>query len=179
MARMNPYLVAPVLGLALVLGVSLPDRAHAEVSAHTRVSVNYANPQQFTEKRIYGWQDRYNGVQYLAPLKAYLIKRATPLLTADQRLHVTITDIQLAGGYEPWLSPQWSHVRIMSNRYPPRIDLKFSVTGKDGRVIREGSRRLRNLGYLTSGTAMPGNTDPLRYDKALLNSWLRRGLNHL
>ncbi len=179
MARMNRYLVAPVLGLALVLGVSLPTRAHAEVPAHTRVSVNYANPKQFTENRFYGWQDRYNNVDYLGPLKAYLVKRATPMLKAGQRLEVTITDIQLAGGYEPWLGSQWSHVRIMSDRYPPRIDLTFRLTGKDGQVIREGKRTLRNLGYLTSGATMPGNTDPLRYDKALLDSWLRRGMHHL
>lgn len=179
MTRTIRYLAAAWLGLALVPGTSSSANAGTDVAASARVSVRYVNPQQFTENRNYGRQDRYNNVHYLGPLKAHLIKRATPLLAAGQRLHVTITDIQLAGGYEPWLSPQWSHVRIMSNRYPPRIDLKFSVTGKDGRVIREGSRRLRNLGYLSSGTAMPGNTDPLRYDKALLDSWLRRGLNHL
>lgn len=180
MTRANRYLIAALLAITLVVvGSSAPTSAQPAETARTRVSVSYAHPKQFTENRDYGWQDRYNGVDYLGPLKAYLVKRASRMLAPDQRLDVTITDIQLAGGYEPWLGAQWSHVRIMSNRYPPRIDLTFRLTGEDGRVIREGSRTLRNLGYLTSGVTMPGSTDPLRYDKALLNSWLRRGPQHL
>ena len=151
----------------------------ATAPAGERVHVTYAEPQNFSESRSYGYQDRYNGVHYLQPLRAYLVKRAAPMLATGQRLDVTITDIQLAGGYEPWQGQSWSHVRIMSNRYPPRIDLTFRWIGSDGKLLREGSRKLFNLGYLDSGSAMIGSSDPLRYDKALIDHWLRRGLQHL
>jgi hypothetical protein len=67
----------------------------------------------------------------------------------------------------------------MKDIYPPRIDLTFKLIDSDGNVLREGPRKLRNLSYLYSGVATPGNTDPLRYDKALLDSWLRRGPDEL
>ncbi len=168
---------AVLLGLMPILAGAVP--ATPADSTDQRVHVTYAEPQNFSENRSYGYQDHYNGVHYLEPLRAYLIKRAAPLLAAGQRLDVTITDIQLAGGYEPWQGPSWSHVRIMSNRYPPRIDLSFRWIGSDGKVLREGSRKLFNLAYLDSGTAMIGSSDPLRYDKALIDRWLRRGLQHL
>jgi hypothetical protein len=43
----------------------------------------------------------------------------------------------------------------------------------------EGSRQLRNLAYLQGGTSRVGDSDPPRYDKALLDTWLRRGAAEL
>ena len=69
--------------------------------------------------------------------------------------------------------------RIIRDIYPPRMDLSFKLIGSNGEVLREGSRKLRNLGYLQSGMMRPTDTDPLRYDKALIDSWLRRGPENL
>ncbi|MEO8777829.1 MAG: DUF3016 domain-containing protein [Rhodanobacter sp.] len=148
--------------------------AAAPASA-ARVSVTYADPEKFSEVREFGEQDRFNNTDYLKSLKSHLIKRATKMLPAGDRLEVTITDIKLAGGFEPWHGPNFRYVRFMKDVYPPRIDLTFKLIGSDGKVLREGSRKLRNLGYLQSGLAMPTDTDPLRYDKGLLDSWLRKG----
>ncbi len=160
----------------LATGTPAPQTAASNArAADARVSVTYANPEGFSEAREFGQQDRFNNTNYLDPLKAHLIKRAERMLPAGERLEVTITDIKLAGGYEPWHGPNLTHVRFMKDIYPPRIDLTFKLTGSDGKVLREGSRKLRNLGYLQSGVGRVGDTDPLRYDKGLLDSWLRRG----
>lgn len=153
--------------------------ASATPAPAARVSVTYANPDDFSEVRQFGQQDRFNGINYLEPLKAHLIKQATRMLPPGDRLEVTITDIKLAGAYEPWHGANFRYVRFMKDIYPPRIDLTFKLIDSDGKVLREGPRKLRNLGYLYGGVTTPGNTDPLRYDKALLDSWLRRGPNEL
>lgn len=175
-------MAAAVFALA-VCGVALPPALAATppstAASDARVSVTYANPEQFTEARTYGQQDRFNDLKYLEPLKTYLIKRATKVLPPGDHLDVTITDIKLAGGYEPWHGPNLMNVRFMKDVYPPRIDLTFKLTGSDGGVLREGERKLRNLGYLQSGAARATDTDPLRYDKALLDSWLRREFKNL
>ena len=149
--------------------------ASAMPAAEARVTVTYVNPEKFSEAREYGQQDSFNGSDYLKPLQEHLIKRAERMLPAGDRLEVTITDIKLAGGYEPWHGPNFQYVRFMKDVYPPRIDLTFKLVDSSGKVLREGSRKLRNLGYLQSGLTMPTNTDPLRYDKALFDNWLRRG----
>jgi hypothetical protein len=144
------------------------------------VSVHFRDPQHFSENRQFGSEDRFNNKShYLEVLKAHLVKRAARMLPAGDHLDVTITDVKLAGAYEPWHGPQLRDVRIMKDIYPPRIDLNFKLTDGKGKVLREGSRKLRNLSYLTSTPGMTGDDDSLRYDKALLDSWLRRGPQQL
>lgn len=170
-------------GLAPVATASAapsPAVAVGEPVPGARVTVNYVNPEEFSEVKEFGQQDRFNGTNYLEPLKTYLIERATKMLPAGDRLEVSITDIKLAGGYEPWHGAQLMHVRFMKDIYPPRMDLSFKLIGSNGEVLREGSRKLRNLGYLQSGAAArTTDSDPLRYDKALIDSWLRRGPENL
>ena len=188
MRRMNALnrrsivvLVALAIGAAGVVPAmaATPAAAQAAMSAtpasEARVSVTYVDPEKFSEAREFGQEDRYNDTDYLKSLKTHLIKRATKMLPPGDRLEVSITDIKLAGGFEPWHGPNFRYVRFMKDVYPPRIDLTFKLIGSDGKVLREGSRKLRNLGYLQSGLARPGDTDPLRYDKGLLDSWLRKG----
>lgn len=168
-------LAAAIVGIGALSSATATAAAAPAEAADARVQVTFKNPQNFAEAREFGMQDRWLHNDYLKTLKSYLIKRASAILAPGERLHVTITDIKLAGAFEPWRGPQWGYVRIMRDRYPPRIDLDFTLTDAHGKVLRQGSRKLRNLGYLSSGANMPGSTDPLRYDKALLDSWLRRG----
>lgn len=181
MTGIGAYVLATFVGTVLWAGSLLATQARPANPPATmtdtaaRVAVTYANPQNFAENRDFGPQDRFDDSNYLKPLKAHLIKRATRMLPAGDRLDVTITDIKLAGAYEPWRGLGLNNVRIMRDVYPPRIDLTFKLLDADGAILRQGSRKLRNISYLNSGLAAPGNTDPLRYDKALLSDWLRRG----
>lgn len=151
------------------------DTGTSQETSNAAVTVTFANPASFAETKQFRNEDHYNNVDYEGPLKAYLIKRASRMLPAGDRLKVTITDIKLAGAYEPWRGPQARYIRYMKDVYPPRIDLDFTLTAANGDVLKQGSRKLRNIGYLQSSLTVPGDNDPLRYDKALLGSWLRKG----
>ncbi|HET7299889.1 MAG TPA: DUF3016 domain-containing protein [Oleiagrimonas sp.] len=180
MAGSHRGTIAIFAALALWLGSIAPLTAAAVKPAESPVSVTFVNPEQFTENRLYGRQDRFNRIDYLAQIKAYLIKQGQAILKPGQRLHVSITDIRLAGAYEPWHGPQWSYVRIMRDIYSPRIDLDFQLTDQGGNVLHEGKRVLRDLGYLYSGASTPAATGAsLYYDKALLRRWLSRGPDKL
>jgi len=179
-AGSNRGTIAIFAALALWLGSIAPLNAAAVTPAESSVSVTYVNSEQFTENRLYGRQDRFNRVDYLAQLKAYLIKQGQAVLKPGQSLHVDVTDIRLAGAYEPWRGPQWSYVRIMRDIYSPRIDLNFRLVDQDGNVLREGKRVLRDLDYLHSSVSVPSATgSSLYYDKALLRRWLMRGPDKL
>ena len=94
------------------------------------------------------------------------------MLPAGQQLAVTLTDIKLAGAFEPWRGPQFDDVRIVKDIYPPRIDLRFTLKSADGAILAEGERTLRDVGFLTRG--MANTSDPLRYEKRMLDDWLNR-----
>lgn len=168
---------AAILVLVLAAAFTLA-AAHPDDASQARVSVHYANPHQFTESHQMGFGVRYDHDGYMEKIRSFLIRKATPMLEPGQHLSITFTNIDLAGGFEPWRGPRMAGVRIMSRMYPPRFDFTFKLTDADGRVVREGTRKLTNLTYLMDQAARPGDSDPLRYDKGMLEQWLRRGPAH-
>jgi len=138
-----------------------------------RVRVAWAPEQQLTEVKDNqfrrGW---LRPKDWMASLSDHLSKRADAMLPAGEQLDVTIDDIKLAGDFEPWHGAAAEDIRFMKDIYPPRIDLHYRLVDASGRTLREGSSRLRDLSYLQR--VVPSNTDPLRYDKRLLDDWLRK-----
>lgn len=142
-----------------------------------QVEVHYKDPQHFTEVTHSFGSHRTDADDYLKPLKAYFIKRAARILAPGQRLDIEVTDVDLAGEYEPWLGPDLRDVRIVKRVYPPRIDLHFTLYGANGQVLREGSRKLRDPAFMSRG--MVNDHGALRYEKSLIDLWLRRGVDQL
>jgi hypothetical protein len=173
------------LALAGVLWVGQADAAPQKITdphapraltSSGPVQVQWTDPAQFTEIRHSRnrWEsERGNWVQKLA---AHLQKSATGQLAAGQTLEVTFTDIELAGDFEPWQGPRLNDVRVLRDIYPPRIALNFTLRNAQGEVIDQGERKLTDLGYL-QGLSLPNNQDSLRYEKRMLNDWLRRELS--
>lgn len=161
-----------LLGLAL-FGIAWA--ANAEM-ADSSVQVTFFEPENFTDTK-----DSYLGTNtgssaVLAELKKHLINRAANYLTAGQRLEITVTDVDLAGDFEPWRGTHFQDVRIVKELYPPRVSLQFRLVNADGTVASEGKRELLNLGYLLSSRL--STHDPLRHDKEMLSDWLRQEFKH-
>lgn len=155
------------LGSVVVQAATSPDN----------VQVRYKDPQHFTEaKRSFGMH-LIRADAYLEPLKTYIAERAARVLAPGQRLDIEVTDVDRAGEYEPWRGPDFDDVRIIKDIYPPRIDLDFTLYGADGKVLREGSRKLRDAAFL--GNSSGASQDPLRYEKSLIDRWLRQGAGKL
>jgi hypothetical protein len=162
------------LSLMVVLGVvavGAAVAASADKPAAT-VEVTFVAPEKFTDVKE-DYMDSEKGREaLLSELKQHLEKRGAKLLSANQRLEIKVTEVDLAGDFEPWRGPNFQDIRIVKDLYPPRVNLEFRLIGADGKVISEGKRELRDLGYMLS-MAMP-TSDPLRFDKEMLSDWLRR-----
>ncbi len=141
------------------------------------VNVRYKDPQHFTEAKRSVGVHLVKADAYLKPLKAYIGQRAARILAPGQRLDIEVTDVARAGQYEPWRGPNFNDVRIIKDTYPPRIDLNFTLYGADGKVLRQGQRKLRNAAFLSNGSHI--DQDSLRYEKSLIDLWLRKGAGNL
>lgn len=139
------------------------------------VSVRWNDPSGFAELR--NSHNRYESTRggWLPQLAEYLRKRAAPRLGSGERLELTIIDVDRAGDYEPWLGIQHHDTRIVRDIYPPRMTLDFRHVDASGRVISEGERKLSDHAFLI-GTTPINSSDPLRYEKRMIDSWLRREL---
>lgn len=154
--------------------VTDPD-APRELAGDGPVQVQWTDPAQFTELRQSSNRWEAQRGDWVRQLAEHLRKSADRQLPAGQQLDVTITDIKRAGDYEPWHGPNLSDVRFMRDIYPPRITLQFTLSDAHGQVIDQGERKLVDSGFLLNST-MRNDQDALRYEKRLLDDWLRREL---
>jgi hypothetical protein len=137
-----------------------------------RVSVVYVDPAKFTDVR-----DSYTGTDsgrddILDRIREYVQDEAKQYIPEGDKLFISVTDIDLAGDYEPWRGPRWDDIRIVKDIYPPRIVFSFRLTDPSGKVIKEGDRDLRDMAFLMKIT-MAFQDDPLRHEKQLLDDWFR------
>lgn len=141
-----------------------------------QVTVTFQDPDNFTDVR-----DNQGGgtsEDYLELLRDYVVKAATPLLPAGERLAVTFTNIDLAGDTHVQSMRAGSNldqVRVLTDAFPPRLHLKFQLFAADGSVRAEGERKLTDLNYLMN---LHGSdrSQPLYHEKVLLKDWLRSEL---
>ena len=148
---------------SLLVAALMPVLPAVAATAH----VEFADPGKFSDAgRRYVPQERDDT---LVMLRRHFVERAASSLPRDQNLDVIVTDVDLAGDF-PRHGP--NDVRVVKDIYPPAMELSFRLTGADGAVVKEGTRKLRDNGFLT-GPARYLN-DPLRYEKALIDDWIDR-----
>jgi hypothetical protein len=168
-----------LLSASLVaLAVALPSFAAPETEksakSDARIQVEYVDPEKFTDVKDDYFGSEKGRDSYLDQLKEYIVQRANRRLPAGQTLTVSISDIDMAGDFEPWRGPRFNDVRIVKDIYPPRIDLSYKVTDASGKVVSEGKRELRDLSFMMNLSI--DRQDPLRHEKNLLDDWMRRDL---
>jgi len=157
---------------AAVCAPAFPAEATASAKPDARVDVVYVNPEKFTDVK-----DSQSGLDrdrdsYLELIREYLVERGALYVPEGQKLVITISDIDMAGDFEPWRGPKFDDVRIVKDIYPPRVNLSFKLTDASGTVIKEGEKQLRDLSFQMSATPA-FSQDSLRYEKGMLDNWLR------
>lgn len=151
----------------LVAGWSLPACAQDPAA---RVVVTFDHPETYTDADLYGGRGVNARTPAMDGIRQHLVKLATRQLAAGQRLTVEVLDIDLAGRFEP-ARPLAADVRIMRDIDWPRIKLRYTL--EDGGVVRSsGDETLIDQSY-RSHAAMYGPSDPLRYEKTMLDDWFR------
>jgi len=147
-------------------------RAVEAAKPTAQVSVTFVAPEKFTDVKSESMDSGRDRDYLLGELKSHMESLAKNYLTAGQSLEIRVTDVDLAGDFEPWRGIDFDHIRIIKDVYPPRMTLEFRLTAADGKVLAEGKRRLQDLGYLLS-VSMP-TSDALRYDKEMIRDWMRQ-----
>lgn len=159
---------------AAVRRVTDPD-APRSLPVDGAVDVRWSDPAQFSDIRYSTNRNEAERGDWVVELAEHLRKRALKQLPPGERLEVEITDIRRAGTYEPWHGASYQDVRFMRDHYPPRLELRFQRVDANGRVIEEGERKLVDAAYLMR-SSMFGTSDPLRYEKTMIDRWLTQEL---
>jgi hypothetical protein len=135
------------------------------------VEVNYQSPEQFTDMgRMYS-SARGADEGYLEELRQHITRTGSARLPAGYTLSVTITDVDMAGQFEPERGPRFTDVRMVRAIYPPRIHLTYRLTDSNGAVRSEGERRLSDQSFDWKVSPIDRD-DPLRHEKALIDDFI-------
>lgn len=162
-------LFASVFGLFAAAGTV---RAAAPASSQpSPIEVNFSTPEKFTDVKddVIGSDKGRENI--LLEIREYIQKQtAKNYLPEGYKLVVTFTEIDLAGDFEPWRTGA-SEVRIVRSNYPPRMDLSYQLTAPNGAVVKKEGQKLRNMTFDTLVTL--DRSDPLLYEKEMLNEWMK------
>lgn len=162
------------LCVGLIMAVAPASAATGkDASPKAKVEVVFDHPEKFSDIKE-SYMDTEKGREaVLSVLKDYLVEEAQAALPADQSLVVTFKDIDLAGDYEPWRTNA-RDVRIVKDIYPPRMDFSYQVTDASGKVLKEGTERLRDLGFMSRMSI--NRRDQFSYEKDMISDWVRSTL---
>jgi len=151
--------------------VLLLSGCHSEVGPEdvSNVSVTFVEPEKFTDVRRTEWE--HNSPTLLAALAKFMQDTGERTLPPDMTLFIKVTDVKLAGDFEPWLGPPFNQTRIIKSVYPPHITLEFELVDNTGKIVKSGKRNLTDIDYQLR--SVYPRDDYLRYEKDILRDWLR------
>lgn len=144
--------------------------APAATAAPAAIKVTFVNPAQFNDDDFryrFTPQERAAAVNELT---TYIVRTAQSLLKPGRTLRVEILNFERAGIYNP-LHGNAAQVRILKDTTPPRIVLRYQLTG--GGPAQTGRDVLTDVNYLMNPSARFSG-DRYVYEKALLADWLRK-----
>lgn len=158
-----------------IFATGLLQAADAPKSAD-RVQVTFDHPEKFRDIKDHDMPTDKGEAYILSQLKDFIVKRATGYLPAGYSVAITFTDIDLAGEFEPWRGPQWDNVRIVKDIYPPDFRFSYTISDADGKAVKSGTEDLHDMNFQMR--VMIDTSDSLRYEKDILNDWLRDTLRN-
>lgn len=156
--RREWFVATTLIALALAL---ISDAAQASVR------VTFVRPETFRDDDFRSRAKRENAIVAFTKYFESLDRR---YLTKGQQLSIEITDIRLAGQYEPW-RPRYADVRILRDITPPRFSIRYRF--KSGGTVVTGEETVTDMNYLSSPGARYSG-DKFAYEKEILRDWFRK-----
>jgi hypothetical protein len=146
--------------------------AEAQVT-NSRVEVSFNHPEQFADIRDGYLASEENKKEVLSALQEYIVQRAPSFLPKGDALRITFDNIKLAGVIN--IAGVVGDRRVILASTPPMFMFEWAVTDISGKVIGSAKEKLEENNFKDlSSRADEG--DPLRYEKAVLDDWMRNRL---
>ena len=96
------------------------------------VTVTFENPSQYTDFSLNNSKTKAIQKHLTGELEKYFQSLSKLYLPASQTLEITVHDIDMAGGYEPW-GAFFTYTRIIRDMYRPRIKMSHVLRTRTGR----------------------------------------------
>lgn len=155
---------------ALALAAALLAPAALPAAAQAAVEVSFIAPDTFTDAYPRAWRAGKDRDRTLRTLKTFIERQAPRYLAPGQDLKIEISDVDLAGRTGLFVNP--FDLRLMTAVDSPAVTIRYTLS-ENGRTLAQTEERVVDLNYQMSINSY-ANSDPLRYEKAMLKRWLAK-----
>jgi len=135
------------------------------------VHVSFVHPETYTDASLSGGYGSGAEQWTLDEIGRHLEGLGARYLGPRQVLTVEVLNVDPAGKIEWWRRPAYD-LRILRDIYPPRFTLQYRLA-EGGRTLIEGQETVVDANYLANPAIYFSPSDPLRFDKAMLEDWFR------
>lgn len=159
------------LSIFLLTALAIPLNA-----AQAGVNIQWENKDNYRDLDYYYGDNNGLFNMFSKDMSAYLNKVAERYLPEGYTLNLTVLDVDLAGEFEPWHRVPYDEVRIIKDIYPPRMKFTYTLTDKDGKVLKEGEESLVDLDFQFNASRRMVIDDQFFYEKEMMADWIRTKL---
>ncbi|GJG94776.1 DUF3016 domain-containing protein [Cupriavidus pauculus] len=164
MSRLTARILPPVAAMLATLGSAI-----AAEPPSSALDVTFIHPETYQDaSKHYGYG---SDPQVLNSIRQHLQRLAARDLPPGYSLTIEVLDIDLAG-YIDWRYQ--SNVRVIRDATWPRMTLRYVLKHGD-ETIAINEERINNMNF-NWGVNLYGYSDPLRYEKAMLDDWFARAI---
>ncbi|NKF24572.1 DUF3016 domain-containing protein [Solimonas marina] len=157
-------LASPVLACAVAHAADAPPPSNTVVK--------YIHPEHFVDAADSGFGGTASPV-VLAEMTSVFQDLGAQYISAGEQLTLDVTDIDLAGRYQPGPNAgDWT--RVMTDADWPRMSLHYTLT-QDGKVLSQGDASISDMSYLShAGKRSNSSDDKFYYERTMLDRWFKK-----
>jgi hypothetical protein len=138
-----------------------------------RVEILFDKPEGYTDRMLSYGPDWFHEAVF-STLQNFLVKLGDQLLPAGYSLKITFTDIDIGGR---------DSAKVPASSGLPAFEFTYEVKDGAGTVVKQGAEKLRNYTDFENQLLSIPTADTagmkLRFEKAMLKSWLTRTVEDL
>jgi hypothetical protein len=166
----------PALSILLLGIVFFP----ATAALGQKIETSFENVKDYRDFSVSGLSEEKSLKIFKAELADVLPRLERRFLTEGLKLHITFTDIDMAGDIQPWRNLHNADIRYVERIYPPRLKFTYQLTDTEGKVLREGEESISDLAFQMNATAaIRADNDTFFYETTLLEDWVRKTFRDL
>jgi len=141
--------------------------AMAAAPSWATVDVSFVNPEKFTD----AYNERNERDANLKTLADHIRKTGERYIGANETLRIEVLDVDLAG-WAQWGGREPNKVRVVrGGADSPAIHFRYTLESPTR--AKSGDADLRDLGYQQHGLQTQAASEPMHYEKRMIDSWFR------
>ena len=142
--------------------------ALAAAPTHAAVDVAFVSPERYTDASNERWEMDSN----LKSLAEHMRKAGERYIAPNETLRIEVLDVDLAG-WSKWAGSGPNKLRVARGGADfPQMKFRYTLESAS-RGNRSGEADLRDLGYQNHGLQSRAASEPMYYEKRMIDAWFQ------